>query len=90
MVGKNFFHPFTPDSAKSKIDTFSKMANLVTLNNKLHHSKVLLNRFSMNGHTLKLSIESKVRILCITERFTLGVKGLTNSTTVKYWSTAFQ
>ena len=36
-----------------------------------------------------LSIESKVRKLCIAQGFTLGVKGLTNSTTVKYCSTAF-
>ena len=37
-----------------------------------------------------VSIESKVRKLCITQGFTLGVKGLTNSTTVKYCSTVFQ
>ena len=35
-------------------------------------------------------MESKVRKLCITQGFTLGVKGLTNSTTVKYCLTAFQ
>ena len=35
-------------------------------------------------------MESKARKLCITQSFTQGVKGLTNSTTVKYCSTAFQ
>ena len=33
-------------------------------------------------------MESKVRKLCISQGFALGVKGLTNSTTVKYCSTA--
>ena len=42
------------------------------------------------SHFRVLSNESKVRKLCITQGFTLGVKGLTNSTTVKYCSTAFQ
>ena len=45
-------NPFTPESAKSKIDKFSKIANWVKLKNKQHHSKVLLNSFPMNGHTL--------------------------------------
>ena len=39
----------------------------------MHHSKVLLKSFPMNG---VLSIESKVRKLCITQGFALGVKGL--------------
>ena len=43
---------FAPDSAKSKIDTFSKITNWVKPKNKQHHSKVLLNIFPMNGHTL--------------------------------------
>ena len=48
--------------------------------------------FDTNGHTLGFCpyIESKVRKLSITQGLTLGVKGLTNSTTVKYCSTAFQ
>ena len=41
--------------------------------------------------TLQGSVHGvKVRKLCITQGFTLGVKGLTKSTTVKYCSTAFQ
>ena len=47
-----FFIPFTPDSAMSKIDKFSKITNWVKLINKQHHSKVLLNSFPMNGETL--------------------------------------
>ena len=59
---------FTSDSAKSKIDEFSKFTNWLELKN---------NNSPMNGHTLGfLSIESKVRKLCITQGFTLGVKGL--------------
>ena len=45
-------NPFTSDSAKSKIDKFSKITNWVKLKNKQHHSKVLLNSFPMNGRTL--------------------------------------
>ena len=62
-------HPFTPDSAKSKIDKFfSKITNWIKLENKLHRSKVLLNSFLMNDHTLGFcpELESKVRKLCIT------------------------
>ena len=33
---------------------FSKLTNWVQLKNKHHHSKVLLNSFPMNGHTLGL------------------------------------
>ena len=43
------FNPFTPDCAKSKIDTFFlnyKLSNI----EKQHHSKVLLNGFPRNGH----------------------------------------
>ena len=47
------FNPFTPDSAESKIiDKFPKIPKWVKLKNKQHHSKVLLNSFPMNGHTL--------------------------------------
>ena len=45
-------NPFTPDRAKSKIDKFCKITNWVKLTTKQHHSKVLLNSFPMNGHTL--------------------------------------
>ena len=44
--------PFTHDSAKSKIDQFSQITNWVKFTSKQHHSKVLLNSFPMNGHTL--------------------------------------
>ena len=68
------FNPFTPDSTKSKIDQISKITNWVKLKNKQHYSKELLNSFTMNGHVLY--IESKARKLCITQGFSLGVKGL--------------
>ena len=42
--------PFTLDNTKSKTDKFSKISNWGKLKNK--HSKVLLNSFPMNGHTL--------------------------------------
>ena len=72
------FNPYIPDSAKSKTVTFSKITNWGKYNaNEWSHFRVLY-------------MESKVRKLCITQGFTLGVKGLTNSTTVKYCSTAFQ
>ena len=44
-------NPFIPNSAKSKIDKFSKITNCVKVKNKQHHCKVLLNSFPMNGHT---------------------------------------
>ena len=47
-----FFNPFTPDSAMSKIDQFSKITNWVKLKTKQHHSKVLPNSFQTNGHAL--------------------------------------
>ena len=72
-------HLFTPDSARSKIDKFSKTTNMVKLINKQYHSKVLLISFPMNGHTLK-----KVRKLFITHGFTLGVVGLKLYTTAFY------
>ena len=45
-------NPLTPDSAKSKTDKFSKITIWVKLKSKQSHSKVLLNSFPMNGHTL--------------------------------------
>ena len=51
----------------------------------LQKAQQLCNEWS---HLRFLYMESKVRKL--TQGFTLGVKGLTNSTTVKYCSTAFQ
>ena len=45
-------NPLTPDSAQSKINKLSKIANRIKSINKQHHSKVLLNSFPMNGHTL--------------------------------------
>ena len=62
---RNDFNSFNRDSAKYQIDKFSKVTNWVKLKNKQPHSKVLLNSFPMNGHTLGfcLSIESKVRKL---------------------------
>ena len=47
----DYYISFTRDSARSKIDKFSKITNCVKLNNKQHHSKVLLNSFLMNGFT---------------------------------------
>ena len=58
-LGRNHVNPFTPDSGKSKINTNSKLTN------KQHHSKV---HFSNEwSHFWVLSIESKVRTLCITQ-----------------------
>ena len=47
-----YINPFTPDSVKSKTENFSRITNRVKLKNKQHHSKVMLNSFPMNGHTL--------------------------------------
>ena len=44
--------PFTPGSAKSKIDNCSIITNALKLKNKQHHSEVLLNSVPMNGPTL--------------------------------------
>ena len=49
----SFINPFTSDSAKYKIDKFSKVTIWVKLKNNHHHSKVLLDGFPMNGHTLE-------------------------------------
>ena len=78
------FNPFTADSFKSKINKVSKLTNRVKLKNKQCHSKVLLHSFLMNGHTYLrvLSMESKVRKLCITQGFTLGVIGLKESNVI--------
>ena len=45
-----FINPFTPDSAESKIDKCFKSTNSVKFENKLHHSKVRLDGFPINGH----------------------------------------
>ena len=45
-------NPFTPDSAKSKSDTFSKIIKWGKSENNQHNGEVLLNSFQMNGHTL--------------------------------------
>ena len=42
-----------PDSVKSKTDNISKITNWVKMKNKQLHSKVLLNSFPTNGHTLE-------------------------------------
>ena len=47
-----FLNPFIPDSVKPKIDKFSNITNWVKLNHRQFHSKVLLNSFPMNDHTL--------------------------------------
>ena len=67
-------NPFTLDSAKSKIDKFPKITNWVKLKTNSSTAEQLSNEWSHFG---VLSIESKVRKLCITQGFTLpGVKGL--------------
>ena len=85
VQGLQLFNPFTIVSDQSKIDKFPKTTNCVKL--KRSAAQQLSNEWS---DLRVLSIESKVRKLCITQGFTLGVKGLTNSTTVKYCLTAFQ
>ena len=47
-------NPFTPESAKSIIDKFSKIKNWIKLKNKQHHCKVLLNGFPTNGDILEV------------------------------------
>ena len=55
-----WLNPFTPDSAKSKIDKFSTITNWVKMKKKQHHNKVLLRSFPMNGdHTLALCPQNK-------------------------------
>ena len=71
------FNPFTLDSVKSKTDKCFKITNWVKMKNKQHHSKVTAQQLSNEwSHFMVLSIESKARKLCITQGFTLGVKGL--------------
>ena len=53
-------YPLNPDSAKPKITNWVKTAQL--LSNEWLHFRVL-------------SVEAKVRKLCITQCFTLGVRG---------------
>ena len=64
-------NPFTLNSAKSKTDKCSKITNWVS--NEWLHLRVLC-------------IESKVRKLCITQSFILGVEGLTALKTFQQWS----
>ena len=62
--GLLILNPFTPDSAKSIIEkqTAAQESTACQLSNEWSHFRVL-------------SIESNVRKLCITQAFTLGVKG---------------
>ena len=46
--------PFTPVSAESKIDKFSKLTNCVKLKANSTTVKCMLNSFPMSGHTLVL------------------------------------
>ena len=64
-----FLNHFTPAGAKSKPDKFSKIANWIKLKNKQQTATHQIT-------AQHVSIESKVRELCITHGFTLGVKGL--------------
>ena len=43
---------FPPATAKPKLKNFPQIRNWVQLKNKQHHSKVMLNSFPTNGHTL--------------------------------------
>ena len=73
---RSVFYPFTPDIAKSKINKFSKITNWVKLKTKQLHRKV-------TAHTAfqrLVSVRKGIK-LCITQGFTLGVKGLNN-----YWT----
>ena len=82
-------NPFTSDSATSKINKFSEITNWV--NKQLHSNLSTAQQLSKEwSHFRVLYMESKVTTLCITQGFILEVKGLTNSSTVKYCSTAFQ
>ena len=76
----------TPNSTESKTDEFSKVTNWGKLKTK-HCSTVktyCLTAFQSYLWGSVIAIESKDGKLCITQGFTLGVKGLPNSTTVKY------
>ena len=64
MPGQCPFNPFTSSSVK-----FVK--------NKQHHLKVLLNRFHLNGHTLRFHPQTlKLEPHLLTQGLTLRVKGL--------------
>ena len=51
-VVKLTINAFSPDRAKCKHEIFQNFKLGKTENKKQHHSKVLLNSFPMNGHTL--------------------------------------
>ena len=74
-----FIHPFAPDIAKSKIGNGFQNYKLGQIEKQTHTAQLLSNEWS---HFRVLSIESKVRKLCITQRFTLGVKWLMNNQSV--------
>ena len=59
--------PITPDSAKSKTDKISKITNSIT---------VEYCSTAEWSHFMVMSVESKVRKLCITKGFILDAKGL--------------
>ena len=46
------FNPLAPDSAKSTTGKIFNLTKWAKLKNKQHHSKVLVNNFPMNDHTL--------------------------------------
>ena len=83
-----FFNPFTPDSGKFKIDKFPKMSNLVKLKNRQYLSKVLLNSFRMNGHTLEFCpLNQNLENFFSPNGFTLGLT-LTKTKVFKVMRTA--
>ena len=57
-----YYNPLTPDSNKSKTDEFS--------NNK--HSKVLLNSFPMNDHTLGFCPQNQKLENCVSSKVNSG------------------
>ena len=69
--------PNVPRLRKIERQTVPQLSTAQQLSNEWSHFRVLY-------------MVSKVRKLCITQGFPLGVKRLTNSTTVKYCSIAFQ
>ena len=87
---KRLYH-LTPDSDNSKSDNVPKLQIGKKIEKQTVSQSGTAEQLSNEwAHFRVLTIESKVRKLCITQGFTLGVRGLTNSTTVKYRSTPFQ
>ena len=77
--GKKHLNPFTPNSAKSKI-----CYKLGKIEQQIAPMQSTAQQLSnLWSHFRALYIESKVRKLCITQGFILGVDGLT--TTGPYW-----